>query len=135
MSCNRLFTTAVPGYPVTVKTIARSAAAFCLLTICYANESAIEYTKVRNAAELSGVVLDQVGAPISEVRVSEMSDKWSTELRSTATDSQGRWSFTPTETGKIYEIQLRKVGFHAVRIRVKVTKHRAKPLIVELPVA
>jgi 5-hydroxyisourate hydrolase-like protein (transthyretin family) len=119
----------------TVKAIVRIAAVFCFLTICYADESTIEYTKVRNAAELSGVVLDQVGAPISEVRVSEMSGNWSTELRSTATDSQGRWSFTPTETGKTYEIQLRKLGFHAVRIRVKVTKHHAKPLIVEMPVA
>jgi hypothetical protein len=133
--CNRLPSTVILGYDVTVKAIVRIAAVFCLLTICYADESTIEYTKVRNAVELSGVILDQVGAPISEVRVSEMSDDWSTELRSTATDSQGRWSFTATETGKTYEIQLRKPGFHVVRIRVKVTKHRAKPLIFEMPVA
>jgi len=118
-----------------VKIIVIIAAVFCFLTISYANESTIEYTKVRNAAELSGVVLDQAGAPISEVYVSEISDNGSTELRSTSTDSRGHWSFTPSETGKTYKIQLRKAGFHAVRMRVKVTKHRPKPLIVEMPVA
>jgi carboxypeptidase family protein len=133
--CNRLFSTVILGYDVTVKSIVRIAAVFCFLTICYANESTIEYTKVRKSTELSGVVLDGVGAPISEVRVSEMSDNWSTELRSTSTDSRGQWSFTPTETGKTYKIQLRKVGFHPVRMRVKVTKHHAKPLVVEMPVA
>lgn len=120
---------------MTVKAIVRIAAVFCFLTICYANESTIEYPKIRNAVELSGVVLDQAGAPISDVRVSVMSDNWSTELRSTATDSQGRWSFTPTERGKTYQIQVRKLGFRVVRIHVKITKHRAKPLIVEMPVA
>jgi hypothetical protein len=130
-----LFATPMLGYGATMKMIARIAVFFCLLTVCHANESIIEYTKVRNAAELSGIVLDQSGVPISQVRVSEMTDNWNTEVRSTSTDGQGHWSFAPTKRGSTHEIQFTKATFHAVRIHVKVTKRHPKTLIVEMPVA
>jgi carboxypeptidase family protein len=118
-----------------MKIVATIAVVICFLTVCQAGQETVEYAKVRNAANLSGVVSDRSGAAIAQVRVFEMSDDWSAELRSTTTDSQGRWSFSPTVNGATYRIQFIKDGFNTVRIRVKVTKRRAKPLAVEMPVA
>jgi hypothetical protein len=118
-----------------MKIVATIAVVICFLTTCPAGQETVEYAKVRNAANLSGVVSDQSGAAIPQVRVFEMSDDWRSELRSTTTDAQGRWSLSPTVNGATYRIQFTKDGFNTVRIRVRVTKHRAKPLAVELPVA
>ena len=118
-----------------MKIVATIAVVICCLTVSHAGQETIEYATVRNAATLSGVVSDETGAAIPQVRVFEMSDDWSAQLRSTTTDAQGRWSLSPTIMGATYRIQFIKDGFNRVRIRVKVTKHRAKPLVVEMPVA
>jgi Carboxypeptidase regulatory-like domain len=106
-----------------------------LATFCVANEEAIEYAKVRPVNSLSGTVIDQTGAPIPQVQVLEMSADGKTVLRSTPTDEQGRWTFQPTPGRNTYRVQFSKGGFRQVWMRLKLTKRRAKPLSVEMPVA
>ena len=116
-----------------MKIVAVLAIGLYFLTVCNGQETVV-YSGVQHASELAGTVLDQAGAPIPQVRVSELSAD-SEEVRSTMTDSQGHWSFTPSEKGRTYRIEFYKYTFKKVQIRLKVTKHRERLLTVEMPVA
>lgn len=118
-----------------MKAIATLSIVIGLLTSCAAQNTIIEYAKIRSAKSLSGSVNDKNGNPITDVRVRELSSDWKAQLRSTATDANGRWSLYPFVSGKTYCIEFSKPNFSITRIRVKITNHSNETTVVELPVA
>lgn len=104
-------------------------------TLCAASEQSIEYAKVRPIRSVSGTVVDKTGAPIPQVQVFDMSADGKSVLRSTKTDVQGRWAFDPVPGKSMYRVHFAKSGFNQVWMHLKLTKGRAKPLSVEMPVA
>jgi hypothetical protein len=111
------------------------AVVLALVTLCGANEEVVEYAKLRPVSSLSGTVIDQTGVPIPQVQVFDMSADGKSVLRSTKTDVQGRWAFDPVPDKNVYRVHFLKGGFKQVWMHLKLTKGRAKPLSVDLPVA
>ena len=118
-----------------MKLITTFIAVVMLLATCHAGQEVLEYAKVKKVGTLSGVVTDQTGAPIPGTQVSEMSDDWKTELRSTSTDAQGRWSLLPRSGIKSYRIRFAKDGFNQVWVRLRIKARNTTPLAITLPVA
>ena len=106
-----------------------------LLTVCNADESVIEYARVQKAQNLSGVIRDQMGIPIPQVAVEEMSDDWSTVLQHTMTDAAGHWSLPVLPGHRIHSIRFLKSAFHQLRFRVELTQRAKKSLDFQLPVS
>jgi len=106
-----------------------------LLAVCSADESTIEYARVQKAQSLSGVIRDQVGEPIPQVAVDEMSDDWSAVLQHTVTDAAGHWSLPVLPGRRLHSIRLLKSTFHPLRFRVELTRRAKKPLDFQLPVS
>lgn len=108
----------------------------CLVTTCGAGQQeVVQYAKIRNAGSLSGNVADAAGVPIPQVRVCEMSANSEIELQCTTTDSQGQWSLTARKDTEVYRLRFAKNSFNHVWLRVRLTKRKAAPLTITLPVA
>ena len=108
---------------------------FALLIVCGADESTIEYARIQKAQGLSGVIRDQIGEPIPQVAVDEMSDDWSTVLQHTMTDAGGHWSLPVFPGRKTHSIRFLKPAFRQLRLRVQLTPRASKSLDYELPVS
>jgi hypothetical protein len=108
---------------------------FTLLTVCNADESVIEYARVQKAQSLSGVIRDQLGAPIPQVEVDEMSADWSAVLQHTVTDGAGHWALPVLPARRTHSIRFLKPAFHQLRLRVQITRRATKPLDFKLPVS
>jgi hypothetical protein len=106
-----------------------------LLTVCNADESTIEYSRVQKAQNLSGVIRDQTGEPIPQVAVEEMSDDWSAVLQHTMTDAAGHWSLPVLPGRRIHSIRFLKSASHQLRFRVELTQRAKQPLDFQLPVS
>lgn len=118
-----------------IRSIAISVLITALVATCFADESIIQYARIQKAKNLAGVVRDEVGAPLPEVAVEEMSDDWTAVLQQTTTDNEGRWSLSVRPERKIHNIRLKKSTFHQLRFRVSLTHRAAKPLDFVLPVS
>jgi Carboxypeptidase regulatory-like domain len=118
-----------------MKAIATLSIVLGLLSSCAAQNAIVEYAKTRSSKSLSGSVNDKSGNVITDVRVREMSSDWKAQLRSTKTDTNGRWFLYPFVSGKTYCIEFSKPNFNTVHIRVKITNHGNETIVVELPVA
>ena len=118
-----------------MKGIAILSIVLALLTSCAAQNATVEYAQTRSAKSLSGFVNDQNGSAMTDVQVREMSPDWKAQIRSTTTDANGRWLLYPFMSGKTYCIEFSKPNFNTVRVRVKITNHGNRAIVVELPVA
>jgi hypothetical protein len=63
-----------------------------------------------------------------------MSADWKTQLRSSTTDAQGKWSLHPFVIGNVYYLEFAKPSFKPVRIRVRIAKDGGT-IVVQMPVA
>jgi hypothetical protein len=106
-----------------------------LLAVCNADESTIEYARIQKAQSLSGVIRDQIGVPVSEATVEEMSDGWSGVLQQTTTDAAGHWALPVLPGRKTHYIRFLKPGFHQLRLRVEIARRATKPLDFQIPVS
>lgn len=118
-----------------MRKVALVALLLCLVATCGAGQQDVQYAKIRTAASLSGNVADAAGVPIPQVRVCEMSANSETKLQCTTTDSQGQWSLTPRKNTRVYRLRFAKNNFNQVWLRVRLTKRKAAPLAITLPVA
>jgi hypothetical protein len=101
----------------------------------HAQYQTIEIKDVQLARALSAVVLDPTGSPIPCVSVEESSPDWKESLRSTKTDSAGRFKFAPVQGRDVYYLQLRMDGFDQLRVRMKIDSKRGKNLQFKLEIA
>ena len=95
----------------------------------------IELPDVQLAKSLGATIQDATGTPIPKARVQEFSADWKTVLRSTSTDTDGRFSFTPIRSKKIYFIQVSAPGFDPLRFQLQVDVKRGASLKLKLTVA
>ena len=70
----------------------------------------IELADIQLAKSVGATIQDPTGAPIPKASVREFSADWRTVLRSTSTDTKGRFSFTPAQGMKVYFIQISAPG-------------------------
>ena len=118
-----------------MKAIATIAVVVGFLSWCEGQCQTVEYAEIRTATALSGLVNDETGTGIPNVRVIEMSCDWKSQLRSTTPDVQGKWSLYPFASATTYCIEFVKANFDLVCVRVKITKHGNDAVVVKLPVA
>ena len=95
----------------------------------------IELADVQLAKSLGATIQDPTGAPVPKAVVQEFSADWKTVLRSGATDTHGRFSFTPAPGRTIYFIQISAPGFDPLRFRLRVDTKRGASLKLKLTVA
>lgn len=108
--------------------------------LCFPMRIAAQYTlielaDVQLAKSVSATIQDPTGAPIPKALVREFSADWRTVLRSTSTDSDGRFSFTPVRGRKVYFIQISAPGFDPLRFRLQMDTKRGASLKLKLTVA
>jgi Carboxypeptidase regulatory-like domain len=108
---------------------------FCLLRVCEASQEVVQYSRTRSVSSLSGMVVDTTGAAIPNAQVCSMSAGWRTELKCTTTDCDGHWSLSVTPKKKLYYLRFVKATFNQVWIKARLTRRKAPPLTVEMPVA
>jgi Carboxypeptidase regulatory-like domain len=107
----------------------------CLPLRLSAQNTVVEFARIKKIESLSGSVHDSSGAPMSSVRVQEFSPGWETALRVAETDENGNFSLPAVPGRKIYYLQFSADGFNPVRLRVQLDAKRGVSLRVELPVA
>ena len=113
------------------------APAFVLLSIIslagrvHAAEEIVEL-RLQRAKCLCGIVTYITGDPVPRAQVEEFGQDWKgTQLRSTETDSQGRFNLTPVKDTKVYylQISLRKPGVNPLRVPVQISRFRGTKLL------
>jgi hypothetical protein len=107
----------------------------CFPAIVEAQYQVIELADVQLAKSVSATIEDPTGAPVPNAVVQEFSADREIVLRSTSTDTHGRFSFTPVPSRTIYFIQISAPGFDLLRFRLKVDTKRGANLKLKLTVA
>jgi hypothetical protein len=95
----------------------------------------IELADVQLANSVSATIQDPAGAPVPNAVVQEFNADWKTVLRSSSTDTHGKFSFTPAPGRKIYFVQISAPGFDPLRFRLRVDTKRGASLKLKLAVA
>lgn len=85
------------------------------------------------AQHVEGVVLDLTGAPIEGIRVSDCTPEWASVLRSTITDSHGRFRLSRKHGKSIYYLRFDHRSFNPLMLKLKVDKHAPEPGITARP--
>jgi len=110
-------------------------ALLCFSARVAAQYQLIELADVQLAKSLDATIQDPIGVPIPKALVQEFSADWKTVLRSSSTDTDGRFSFTPVRGRKIYFIQISAPGFDPLRFRLQVDVKRGASLKLKLTIA
>ena|SRR5271165_3791535 len=116
-------------------TLAATVALLCFPLSIEAQYQVIELADVQLAKSPAATIQDPTGAPIPKALVQEFSADWKTELRSSSTDTDGRFWFTPVHGRKVYFIQISAPGFDPLRLRIHVDAKRGASLKIKLTVA
>jgi Carboxypeptidase regulatory-like domain len=107
----------------------------CFPALIEAQYQVIQLADVQLAKSVGATIGDPTGAPVPKAVVQEFSADWQTVLRSSSTDTQGKFSFTPAPGRTIYFIQISAQGFDPLRFRLKVDTKRGASLKLKLTVA
>jgi len=85
---------------------------------------------LQRAKCLCGVVTIN-GDPVRGATIEEVGPDWKGALRSTATDSDGRFALTPVKGRKIYYLQITAgvPGVNPLQVPVKISRFRGKKLL------
>ena len=110
-------------------------ALLCFPMTIEAQYQLIELADVQLAKSLGATIQDPSGAPVPKAVVQEFSADWKTVLRSSLTDTHGRFSFAPASGRTIYFIQISAPGFDPLRFRLQVDTKRGASLTLKLIVA
>ena len=84
----------------------------------------VEIGDIQTARSLSATVTDVQEFPIEGVLVEEMSPGWKTSLRTTKTDSEGRFTLAPVRARDVYYLQLTYKTFNTLRVRMRIDAKR-----------
>jgi len=108
-----------------------------LLAPSFAGVEIVEIGNVQLTKTLGGVVADPSDAPLAHVQVIEVTSDWHTTIRSTMTDTEGRWSLPQVPKQRIYFLRFitKQCCFNELRCRVKLNKRKGKELRISLPLS
>lgn len=107
----------------------------CFSAIIEAQYQVIQLADVQLAKSVGATIEDPTGDPVPKAVVQEFSADWNTVLRSTSTDTKGKFSFAPAPGRTLYFIQISASGFDPLRFRLKVDTKRGASLKLKLTVA
>jgi len=89
--------------------------------------------KLQPAQRVDGVVLDLSGAPISDMTVTDRTQEWVAVLRSTTTDSNGHFRFSPQRGKSVYYLRFDSALFNSLQLRLKLDKKAPQRAITARP--
>ena len=105
-----------------------------LITSAVAVRQLVTIEESQPARHVEGVVVDPSGAPISDMVVTDRSDQWAAVLRTTTTDSKGRFRFSHQSGKTVYYLQFDHPLFNPLRLRLKLDKNAPDRLVVKAPI-
>jgi hypothetical protein len=94
----------------------------------------VEIDAPQFAKSVAGVVNDPSGAALPGVTVEERSEDWKTAIRSTETDSKGRFRFSSNRNQAIYSLQFSRSGFNWLRIKLRLDKNGKSAVVLRMPI-
>jgi hypothetical protein len=95
----------------------------------------VEIGEIQVARTLTGTLVDPVDSAVPGVHVLELSSDWQTVLRTTTTDSKGRWSLPPRPGQLVYYLRFVADGFDLLQVRVQLNRRKGKNLRLKLTIA
>jgi hypothetical protein len=75
------------------------------------------------AQRVKGVVLDAMGTPITDMKVTDCGKDWKTQLRSTTTDRRGQFHFSGQRGKRIYYLRFDHPLWNPLELKLKIDKH------------
>jgi hypothetical protein len=108
------------------------------MAICssaFAQYQTVEIGKIQIAKTLTGTVVDPVNSAMPGVQVLEVSSDWKTVLRTTTTDSNGKWTLAPMPGQQVYYLRFVANGFNPLQVRVELNHRKGRDLRFKLPIA
>ena len=107
---------------------------FLVSLITVAQMEIVELDAPQFVKSVAGVVNDPSGASLPGVTVEERSEDWKTVLRSTETDSKGRFRFSSNHNQAIYYLQFSRYGFNWLRIKLRLDKRAKSAVVLRMPI-
>jgi hypothetical protein len=89
--------------------------------------------ELQPAQQVEGVVLDPSGAPIAGMTVTDRTEGWVAVLRTTTTDSKGRFRFSQERGKSVYYLRFDHALFNPLQLRLKVDKSATQRAITAKP--
>ncbi len=89
--------------------------------------------ELQPAQRVEGVVLDPSGAPIPDMTVTDCTEEWVSVLRSTTTDSKGRFRFSQQRGRSVYYLRFDHALFNPLQLRLKLDKNAPQRAITARP--
>jgi hypothetical protein len=74
------------------------------------------------AQRVEGVVLDPSGGPIPNMTVTDRTEEWAAVLRSTTTDGNGHFRFSPQRGKSVYYLRFDSALFNPLQLRLKLDR-------------
>jgi hypothetical protein len=89
--------------------------------------------QLQPAQRVEGVVLDPSAAPLSDMTVTDRTEEWVAVLRSTTTDSNGHFRFSPQPGKSVYYLRFDSPLFNPLELRLKLDKKAPQRAITARP--
>jgi hypothetical protein len=106
-----------------------------LFSSAFAGVETVEIGKIQIARTLTGTVVDPSDSALPGVQVLEVSSDWQTVLRTTTTDSSGKWLLAPVPKQQVYYLRFVAYGFNPLQVRVELNRRKGRDLRFKLPIA
>jgi hypothetical protein len=106
-----------------------------VFSTAFAGVETVEIVKIQTTKLLSGTIVDPTDSAMPGVQVIEMSSDWKTVLRTTKTDSNGKWFLAPVEKQQIYYLRFLTDGFNPLQVRIKLVHRNGTALRFKLPIS
>jgi hypothetical protein len=118
-----------------MKNLALFVLSMAICSSAFAQYQTVEIGKIQIAKSLAGTVVDPTDSAVPRVQVLEVSSDWQTVLRTTTTDSNGKWFLTPAPRQQVYYLRFIADGFNPLQVRVKLNRKKGRDLRFKLPVS
>ena len=92
----------------------------------------VEIGDIQTARSLSAIVTDVGEFPMEGVLVEEMTPGWKTCLRTTKTDSKGRFALVRVKARDVYYFQLTYKNFNALQVRMRIDPKRGTDIRLKM---
>jgi Carboxypeptidase regulatory-like domain len=89
--------------------------------------------ELQPAQRVEGVVLDPSGAPIPDMTVTDRTEEWVAELRSTTTDSKGHFHFSQQRGKSVYYLRFDHALFNPLQLKLELDRHAPQRAITVRP--
>ena len=84
----------------------------------------VEIRDIQTARSLSALVTDVREFPLEGVLAEEMTPGWKACLRTTKTDSKGKFTLAPAKARDVYYLQLTYKNFNSLQFRMRIDAKR-----------